>query len=107
MPAMTKTALSDFSYPESTVYNIRDDIDTTITRLKVAIDEDASLRKALRVLFVKRRVDAIEQVRLANLHLDLVNEEEAAFCDDLMKAVASANEVCHLILMALSHAYHV
>src|SRR5271154_2607905 len=97
MPTMTKAALLDCSYPESTVYNIRDDIDATITRLKVVIDEEASLRKALCALFIKRREEALEQDRLANVHLDLVNEEEAAFCDDLMKAAASANEVCHLL----------
>jgi hypothetical protein len=103
---MTPIALSDCSYPESTAYNIRDEIDATITRLKVVIDEEASLRKALRSLFIKRREEAIEQVRLANLHLDLVNEEEAAFCDDLSRAAASANEVCHPIIRAILRAYH-
>jgi hypothetical protein len=103
---MTYTTLSDFSYPESTAYNIRDEIDATITRLKVVIDEEVSLRKALRALFIKRKEEAIEQVRLANLHLDLVIEEEAAFCDDLSRAAASANEVCHLIIPAISRAYH-
>jgi hypothetical protein len=90
---MTQTALSDCSYPESTTYNIREEIEATITRLKVVIDEDASLRQALRTLFVKRREEAIEQVRLANSHLDLVNEEEAAFSEDLKQATATANEV--------------
>ena len=90
---MTQTAFSDCSYPESKAYNIRDEIDATIARLKVVIDEEASLRKSLRALFVKRREEAIEQVRLANLHLDLVNEEEAAFCEDLRQATATANEV--------------
>jgi hypothetical protein len=93
MPTMTQTALSDCSYPESTIYNIRDEIDSTITRLKVVIDEEASLHKALRALFVRRREEAIEQVRLANVHLDLVNEEEAAFCEDLKQATAIANVV--------------
>jgi hypothetical protein len=93
MPTMAQTALSDCSYPESTIYNIRDEIDSTITRLKVVIDEEASLRKALRALFVKRREEAIEQVRLANVHLDSVNEEEAAFREDLKQATATANKV--------------
>jgi hypothetical protein len=100
MPTMTQTALSDCSYPESTAYNIRDEIDATITRLKVVIDEEASLRKALRTLFVKRKEEATEQVRLANLHLYLVNEEEAAFCEDLKQATMITNEVCILILIA-------
>jgi hypothetical protein len=99
MPKMTQTALSDYSYPESTAFNIRDEIDDTITRLKVMINEEASLRKTLRTLFVKRREEAIEQVRLANLHLHLVNEEEAVFCADLRQTMAIANEVCILTLM--------
>jgi endonuclease/exonuclease/phosphatase family metal-dependent hydrolase len=103
---MTHTALSDCSYPESTVYNIRDEIDATTARLKVVIGEEATLRKELGALFAKRREEAIEQVRLANLHLDLVNEEEAAFCDDLSRAAASSKEVCHLIQPAISHAYY-
>jgi hypothetical protein len=57
------------------------------------INEETSLSKALRTLFVNRREEAIEQVRLANLHLNLVNEEEAAFCADLKHAATSANEV--------------
>jgi hypothetical protein len=99
MPKMTQTALSDYSYPESTAFNIRDEIDDTVTRLKVMINEEASLRKTLRRLFVKRKEEAIEQVRLANLHLHLVNEEEAVFCADLRQATAIANEVRILISM--------
>jgi hypothetical protein len=70
------------------------------------INEEASLRKALRSLFINRRQEAIEQVRLANLHFDLVNEEEAALCDDSSRAAASANEVCRPIIPDISRAYH-
>jgi hypothetical protein len=101
LPTMTQTALSDCSYPASTAYNIRDEIDATVTRLKAVINGGASLRKALRALFVKRREEAIEQVRMANLHLGLVNEEEVAFCEDLKQATMIANEVRILNLMEL------
>jgi hypothetical protein len=97
IPTMIQTAPSDCSYPESTDYNIRDEIDATVTRLKAVISEEASLRKALRALFVKRREEAIEQVRMANRYLDLVNDEEASFCEDLKQAMAIANEVRILI----------
>jgi hypothetical protein len=59
------------------------------------IDEKASLRKVLRTLFVERREEAMEQVRLVNLHLELVTEEETAFCADLKEATTIASEVCN------------
>ena len=90
---MTHTALSDCSYSESTAYDIRDEIDAIITKLKALVNEEASFRKELRILFTKRREEAIERVRLANLHLNLVNEEEAAFCEDLKQTATIANEV--------------
>jgi hypothetical protein len=103
---MKQIALSDCSYPESTANNIRDEIGATITRLKAVIDEEATLRRALRTLFVKRREEAIEKVHLANSYLDLVNREEVAFCDDLKQATASANAVSGLSSTAIPYAYH-
>jgi hypothetical protein len=94
MPAMRDTTLSECSYPASSAHNIRDEIGNTVARLKKVIDEEASLRKTLQALFVKRREEAIEQVRVANLHLYTVNQEEAAFCADLKREATEINVVC-------------
>lgn len=64
-----------------------------MARLKEVIDEEASLRMRLRALFVKRKEEALEQVRAANQNLDLINAEEKAFCEDLEQTTATANKV--------------
>ena len=93
MPTVTQKALSECSYPESTIYSIRDEISSTIARLKEVIDEEASLRTTLRALLVKRKEEALEQVRAANQNLDLINAEEKAFCEGLKQTTDAANKV--------------
>ena len=94
---MKRPSISDCSYLESTAHNIRDEIDSTIARLKAVMEEEASLRKALHALFLKRKEEAIERVRIANLHLDLINQEEQALTEELGRAAASAYHVRLLI----------
>ena len=86
-------SVSDFSCVGSIANDIRNDINSTITRLKAIIEEEASLRKTLHALFLKRKEEAIERVRIANLHLDLVNQEEASFIENLKRATAAAQYV--------------
>jgi hypothetical protein len=98
MPTISETALSDCSYPESTVYSIRDEISTTIARLKEVMDEEATLCIKLRALFVRRKEEALQQVRVANQNLDLINAEEKAFCEDVKQAAVTANKVNSVLI---------
>jgi len=104
MATMKQESISDCSCTVGSIaYNIRDDIDSTIARLKAVIEEEASLCRALHALFLKRKEEAIEQVRLATLHLDLVTQEEAALTEDLARAAASAKYVCFSIFLSDLH----
>ena len=87
---MTKAPSSTFSFVEPTSC---DDIASTFAELREVISREAALRKTLDELFVKKKEDAEEALRKAQMHLKRVKTEELEMCAVLKAESAAASEV--------------
>jgi len=74
-----------------------DDIASTFAELREVISREATLRKVLDGLFVKRNKDAEEALRKAQLHLEWVKLEEMDMRAVLQAESAAASKVRRLL----------
>ena len=70
-----------------------DDIASTFAELREVISREAALRKTLDELFVKKKEDAEEALRKAQMHLKRVKTEELEMRAVLRAESAAASEV--------------
>lgn len=91
---MKAKSLSEFSGSDDLCYGIADKINTTYTRLRAIISEEANVRETLRALFFQQKEEANEAVRRAQEYLAFVNNGQARMKDVLRKEIEPTNLVC-------------
>jgi hypothetical protein len=67
--------------------DIQDQIDSTFTRLKVVLEEEAVLRRSLRDLFLRQKLQAERELELAQNRCKLIAQEQQKISQFLVAAV--------------------
>jgi hypothetical protein len=78
MSAMTRTSISECSYPDSEVDTLDESIERTCSKMRTAFEGVVLLQKQLRELVAMRKENAIEQFNKAKQHLELIEQQESA-----------------------------